>query len=173
MTETIHWDAFPTAFGRVYAASGPRGLCRLTWLIDDAGAFERDLADRYPDSEIVREPGSHSALERQLGDYLGGRLSEIDVGIDLSSLSEFERAVLEEARRIPYGATITYAELARKIGRPGAARAVGNALRHNPLPILVPCHRIIRADGSPGGYGGPTGTPEKIRLLRVEGSILL
>ena len=168
MSGRIRWDSFETNLGQVYAASSEHGLTRLTWLVGGDRDFESDLARQHAGAKIVRDPGSHAGIERQLRAFLDGEQDGIDAQLDLSCLSVFERAVLEEARRIPYGGTITYAELARRIGRPGAARAVGNALRHNPLPLIFPCHRIIRADGTPGGYGGPTGTAEKVRLLRLE-----
>ncbi len=168
MTKTIRWDSFATRLGVVYAASSERGLCKLTWLVSGDREFERDLAHQRAGDEIVRDNGSQTVIESQLRIYLDGERAKMDAPVDLSSASAFERLVLEEARAIPYGDTITYAELARRIGRPGAARAVGNALRANPLPLFIPCHRIIRSDGTPGGYAGPNGTPEKIRLLRLE-----
>ncbi|VVC02950.1 Methylated-DNA--protein-cysteine methyltransferase [Candidatus Burarchaeum australiense] len=86
----------------------------------------------------------------------------------LSSLTHFESLVLRAVSKIPRGETRTYSEIARAIGRPGAARAVGNALARNPMPIKIPCHRVVRSNGSPGGYSGPGGNRAKRRLLAAE-----
>ncbi|MBI4729383.1 MAG: methylated-DNA--[protein]-cysteine S-methyltransferase [Acidobacteria bacterium] len=89
---------------------------------------------------------------------------------DLSALGVFSRRVLQATCRIPRGETRTYGEIARAAGRPAAARAAGGALARNPVPLIVPCHRVVRADGSLGGYGGPRGTETKRRLLESEGA---
>lgn len=164
----IAWHSFDTPLGRVFAASTSRGVCRSTWHVRGAPDFLRDLERRFPGFRFVRDEHGLTEIARQLREYLTAQRRSFSLPVDLSALSEFERSVLEEARRVPFGATASYSELARQIGRPGSARAVGNALRRNPVAILVPCHRIVRADGSPGGYGGPNGTPEKVRLLQLE-----
>lgn len=89
---------------------------------------------------------------------------------DLSGLSEFQRRVLRECTRIPRGETVTYGELARRIDRPGAARAVAQALAHNPYPITIPCHRVVAKNGL-GGYSGPGGIEKKKKLLKKEGAL--
>lgn len=164
----LRWHSFDTPVGRTYAAAGQRGLCRLTWHVPDAATFEDELALLFPGHEIAHDPQACPEVERQIDEYFAGRRRCFAVTLDLSQLSDFERVVLQATARVPYGSTLTYSDLARAIGRPGAARAVGNALRRNPLPLLVPCHRIVRADGTLGGYGGPHGTPEKRRLLELE-----
>jgi methylated-DNA-[protein]-cysteine S-methyltransferase len=170
--EAIRWYDFDSPVGRTYAAVGDRGLCRLTWHTSGSEAFQHELAQRFPNRRVVRDAGISEGIAAEIREYFSGDRHDFDLEIDLSGLTDFERDVLEEACRIPYGTTIHYSELARRIGRPGAARAVGNALRENPLPILVPCHRITRADGTPGGYGGPDGTPEKVRLLNLEAGVV-
>lgn len=87
-------------------------------------------------------------------------------------MTDFERKVLRWTMRIPCGQTRTYSWLARKVGKPRAARAVGNALRKNPLPIFIPCHRVVRSDGALGGYGGSQGTAMKERLLQLENLLM-
>lgn len=164
----IRWDSFETAFGRVYAAVSEQGLCQLTRNVAGDDAFEDELALTYRGRRVRHDPKALAEVRSQVRDYFAGRRRSFDLALDLSGLSEFERAVLRATRRVPFGGTASYSELARRLKRPRAARAVGNALRRNPVPIVVPCHRIVRADGSPGGYGGPQGTAEKIRLLDFE-----
>ncbi len=164
----IRWDSFETAFGQVYGAVSHRGLCRLTRNVAGDDAFEDELTLSYRGHRVRREPKALAEVRSQVRDFFAGRRRDFDLALDLSGLGEFERAVLQATRRVPFGATASYSELARRLNRPRAARAVGNALRRNPVPIVVPCHRIVRADGSPGGYGGPQGTAEKMRLLDLE-----
>ena len=106
---------------------------------------------------------------RELERYFKGRDLAFDLEVDLSALSGFDRKVLEVTARIPAGKVATYAQVAAKAGNPRASRAAGNALHKNPVAIIVPCHRVLRSDGSLGGYGG--GLPVKEWLLRHEGAI--
>ncbi len=99
--------------------------------------------------------------------YFSGEEVEFDIPVDLFGLEAFTRAVLTEIRHIPYGGLASYGAIARRLGRPSAARAVGQALARNPIPIVIPCHRIIRGDGSLGGFG--MGLDMKERLLSIEG----
>lgn len=115
--------------------------------------------------------GEHSldddTVTQQLREYFAGERREFDVPLDLHGVTPFRAEVLRELSKVPYGETTTYAELARAAGNPKAVRAVGSACATNPLPILIPCHRVLRADGSLGGYRG--GTEAKRFLLRLEG----
>ena len=104
--------------------------------------------------------------ERELRDYLGGRLRSFSVDYDITSLSRFTQTVLRETAKIPYGQTRSYRWLAARLGKPKAARAVGNALARNPVPIIIPCHRVLRSDGSIGPF--VFGTEWKKRLLELE-----
>jgi len=104
----------------------------------------------------------------ELFEYLEGRRSFFSVPVDFSAMPSFQRKVLERTYRIPFGETWSYARIAREIGNPRAVRAVGTALGRNPVPIIVPCHRVLRSDGSLGGYG--LGLPLKVRLLGLERS---
>lgn len=106
----------------------------------------------------------------QLDEYFGGQRDEFDLPLDLSGLPSFTRDVLEATANVPFGRLDTYRGIAARIGKPAATRAVGNALNRNPIPVVVPCHRIIRSDGSAGGYGG--GLDIKFRLLALEGVTL-
>ncbi len=107
-------------------------------------------------------------FKQEVLDYFAGRRVRFSVPIDLSDVSPFWREVLEQCRRIPYGKTATYGDLARAVGRPGAARAVGGAMAHNQVPLVIPCHRVLRSDGSLGGFSSPDGIRLKERMLRLE-----
>ncbi len=115
--------------------------------------------------------GGHSldddTASRQLREYFAGERRQFDLPLDLSGVTPFRAAVLRELAKVPYGETTTYAKLARAVGNPKAVRAVGSACATNPLPILIPCHRVLRADGAIGGYRG--GEAAKRFLLRLEG----
>ena len=106
----------------------------------------------------------------ELNEYFGGRRARFDVPLDWGSMAPFQRAVLEATATVPFGHLETYAGIARKIGKPAATRAVGNALGRNPIPVIVPCHRVIRSDATIGGYTGGLGI--KHRLLAIEGITL-
>ncbi|GIJ28812.1 methylated-DNA--protein-cysteine methyltransferase [Micromonospora qiuiae] len=107
----------------------------------------------------------------ELRAYFAGELTEFGVPVTVPRGSEFERAVWQEMTRIPYGETLTYGEMARRVGDPGAARAVGVACNRNPIPVIVPCHRIIGAGGKLVGFGG--GLPRKVKLLEMEAAVAL
>jgi O-6-methylguanine DNA methyltransferase len=118
-----------------------------------------------PRDAIAWMPDLLVALE----DYLAGKQVSFDeIPIDLSAQPPFRRKVLEACRRIPYGKTLSYAGLAAKAGKPAAVRAAGSAMSHNPLPILIPCHRVVRSDGRVGGFSAPGGISLKERLLEME-----
>jgi methylated-DNA-[protein]-cysteine S-methyltransferase len=107
-----------------------------------------------------------------LEEYFNGARNRFEIEYDLSGLTNFQRLVLEAVQQVPKGSYVTYLELAKRIGRPKAARAVGQALGSNPIPILIPCHRVIATDGSLGGYSAPGGVETKSELLKMEGAIL-
>ncbi|MGN9916480.1 methylated-DNA--[protein]-cysteine S-methyltransferase [Micromonospora palomenae] len=121
----------------------------------------------------VDEPGDELARRAvaELRAYFAGELTDFGVPVAARRGSEFERAVWREMTRIPYGETLTYGEVARLVGDPGAARAVGVACNRNPVPVLVPCHRIVGAGGKLVGFGG--GLPRKVRLLELEAGVAL
>lgn len=117
---------------------------------------------RFGERSLDDDPAS-----RQLAEYFAGERKKFDLPLDLSGVTPFRAEVLRALMRVPYGKTTTYTELARAVDNPKAVRAVGSACATNPLPILIPCHRVLRADGSLGGYRG--GTEAKRFLLRLEG----
>jgi methylated-DNA-[protein]-cysteine S-methyltransferase len=116
-------------------------------------------------------PVLHQA-SRELAEYFAGQRRAFEVPLDFSAWPPFTRKILEELRKVPYGATLTYGELAARAGCPRAARAVGRAMAANPLPIVIPCHRVVAADGRLGGYSGGDGLPTKQWLLSFEQSNL-
>ncbi len=164
---TVRWHAFLTPFGRMYVAATDRGLVRLSWQQPEDDDFVEWLQEALPGRPVVRDPEGLAEVERQLREYFAGERDRFDLPVDLSAVGEFDRRVLEAARRVSFGQVVPYAELARRIGRPKAARAVGGALGRNPVAIVVPCHRVVRKDGGLGGYGG--GVEWKERLLAIEG----
>lgn len=165
----IRWHWFPSELVPVGVAATAEGLARLA-----PGTEERDFRETLsisrPEGRVVRAPGALAAVERAILEYLRGDRRTFDLPLDLSAVGEFDREVLAVAREIPFGETASYGEVAERIGRPGAARAVGSALGRNPVPLVVPCHRVVRSDGSPGGYTG--GLDRKRRLLALEGASL-
>ncbi len=162
------YDILPhSAIGAVFVGVTRRGLCAVRF-----GLSERQFvaALRQETGALpVRSPERAGAAAQQVGEYLAGRRTAFDVPVDLSRMTAFQQQVLLAACQIPRGQVRTYSDLARQIGRPKAARAVGQALGSNPVPIVVPCHRVLAADGSLRGYSGGGGIVTKERLLRLEG----
>lgn len=135
--------------------------------VTDGGMYEarKMVSTIHPEATESMTP--FKTIRTLLDRYLQGREVDFDIEVDISSLGTFTQNVLDELRNIPYGETRTYGWLAKKVGKPGAARAVGQALKRNPIPIIIPCHRIIRDDGTIGGFS--MGINIKERLLALEG----
>ncbi|MEK6768099.1 MAG: methylated-DNA--[protein]-cysteine S-methyltransferase [Gemmatimonadota bacterium] len=155
-----------TPVGVIGLAAGEKGLRRLDFVKNEAIFVER-LFDRYGDRPILRSDDLDD-VRRAMDRYFAGKRLDFDVRVDLSDVSGFSRRVLRETARIPAGKVLTYTEVAARAGNARASRAAGNALHNNPIAIVVPCHRILRSDGSLGGYGG--GLPVKEWLLEHEGA---
>lgn len=117
------------------------------------------------------QPSGLSATQAAMVAYFAGQRVEFDVSLDLTGLTDFRRKVLSACAKIPYGATITYGELADRVGSPGAARAVGGVMANNPVPLIVPCHRVLAASGKMGGFSAQGGVAVKARMLRLEGVV--
>lgn len=165
--EAVRFGGFPTPFGTMHVAVTGVGLARVSWQAGSDAVFARQLETRWPDRPVVRDEVGVGEARTQLQRYFRGELDQFDLPLDLTDVPEFRRSVLEAVRDVPFGQVIPYGELARRIRRPKAARAVGNALGANPVAIVVPCHRVVRGDGTLGGYGG--GVAYKERLLALEG----
>ena len=153
--------------GKVWVAASARGLVAVEFGISRA-AFERRLS-RHSIFAIRHAPRRVRLAASQIGAYLRGKRRLFNVKIDWSVMpSSFQRAALKAVMAIPYGHTSSYAQIARQIRHPRASRAVGRANATNPIPLVIPCHRVIGADGSLRGYGGVGGIRTKARLLRME-----
>lgn len=154
-------------FGPLVAAVGPAGLCRLAFGGDE-GEVVAALDARFPDLP-VRAGRPVAPVARQLDQYFAGRRRSFELDVDLSLVGGFHRAVLETLwQEVGYGEVVAYGELAALAGRPGAARAAGHAMSRNPVPVVVPCHRVVASDRSLHHYGG--GLDMKRRLLAMEGA---
>ena len=153
--------------GELLVAATDRGVVRVAYIDEHVGREEvlEDLARRVS-PRVLEAPARLDDARRQLDDYFGGRRAEFDLPVDLSLVAPFTDRVLTRTAAIPPGQVLTYGALAAEIGHARAARAVGNALGSNPIPIVVPCHRVVRSGGGLGGYTG--GTHRKEHLLRLE-----
>jgi O-6-methylguanine DNA methyltransferase len=164
----VTYTFFDTPLGPFYAAFTRRGICELSLSCPDEQEFVARLKKRFG-TEPLQDDSLVRPLLRTISSYLRGIHVAWQFDIDISDATEFQQAVWDEARRIPYGTTVSYGELARRVGRPRAARAVGAAMGANPLLLIVPCHRVVGADGSLTGFG--CGLEVKEQLLRLEGAI--
>jgi len=157
-----------TPVGTLGLADGGHGLSRLSF-VESGDAFVASLLRDYDGRPVLE--GALDQPRRALDRYFSGKSFEFGVVCDLSELSAFDRKVLEATARIPAGRVKTYTDVAKAAGNARASRAAGNALHKNPVAIVVPCHRVLRSDGSLGGYGG--GLPIKEWLLKHEGALLV
>ena len=160
----VAYDVMDSPIGPLLVAVSPRGLCRISF---EGEAALDDLAARAG-TRVLRSPRPVEEARRELDEYFEGRRREFGLRVDLHGLPVFQRRVLEELVRVHYGEVATYGTLAARIGKPRAARAVGGALNRNPVPIVVPCHRVVGASGSLVGYAG--GLERKQALLELEGA---
>src|SRR3954451_18567286 len=159
----VRYDVTASPVGDLFIASTPRGLCRLSYTVEGA---DEEIARAYG-TRVLRSPLDE--VRRELDEYFEGKRTEFDLPLDLR-VAAFHAEVLRELALVPYGRTETYGALATKVGRPRAARAVGTVMNRNPIPIVLPCHRIVGANGSLTGYAG--GLDVKLRLLQLEGAML-
>jgi O-6-methylguanine DNA methyltransferase len=159
-----------TPLGKLWLAVSDLGLVAIESGLARS-EFEAYLARRFKRS-IEFSPARVRMAAGQLSDYLSGRRRTFTLMIDWSVLRPFQMAVLQATHEIPYGDTRTYKEIAERIGRPRAARAVGRAEATNPMPLVLPCHRVIGADGKLHGYGLGEGIPTKEWLLKMEGALM-
>jgi methylated-DNA-[protein]-cysteine S-methyltransferase len=155
-------------FGRLLVAVTPRGLVRLAYPNQAEDEVLDELARRVS-PRILRGPGRTDRVRRELDEYFEGRRRRFDVPVDWALSRGFFRKVLRATANIPYGDVRTYTEMAARAGSPRAHRAAGNALHSNRVPIVVPCHRVVHADGGLAGYGG--GVERKEFLLELEGAL--
>ncbi|MGN6558184.1 MAG: methylated-DNA--[protein]-cysteine S-methyltransferase [Solirubrobacterales bacterium] len=161
--------AYTTAdspFGTLLLAKTQQGLVRVGLPNQDADELLVDLAERVS-PRVLEAPGELDETRRELDLYFEGKLERFDLPLDWRLSGGFRQRVLRAINRIPYGQTRSYTEMARKAGNERAVRAAGTACGSNPIPLVVPCHRVLRTGGALGGYGG--GLPMKEALLELEG----
>lgn len=163
----IAYTTIDTPVGVLTLAATPVGLVRVAYEVEGHDAVLQTLADRIS-PRILRSPGRLEAAAYQLDEYFAGRRTEFDLALDRVLSTGFRRTVQELLPSIGYGRTESYAQVAARVGSPQASRAVGTACATNPLPVVIPCHRVLRTDGTLGGYIG--GTAVKTRLLELEGA---
>jgi methylated-DNA-[protein]-cysteine S-methyltransferase len=157
-----------TPVGPLLVGVTDHGVCRI-WFDPDP-ARELETLARQHGSRVLRVSAPVDRVRRELDEYFAGRRQHFDVEPDVRAMPEYNRRVLAELARVEYGTTTTYGALAAQSGNPRAARAVGTVMNRNPVPIVLPCHRVVGASGSLTGYAG--GLDRKVQLLRLEGALL-
>ncbi|HEX7785642.1 MAG TPA: methylated-DNA--[protein]-cysteine S-methyltransferase [Methylomirabilota bacterium] len=165
----IGFTLFDTAIGRCGLAWSPGGIAGVQLPEGSDPAMRARLRRRFPGAREAPPPAEARRAIDQIVALLRGEPCELEsIALDMESVAPFERSVYEAARTIPPGATLSYGEIARRLGAPFAARDVGHALGRNPFPIVVPCHRVVAAGGKLGGFSARGGAATKRRLLSVE-----
>ena len=164
---------FTTALGACGIAWAERGLLGVQLPETDEAAGRARMRRRFPRLEEVDPPPWVGAIVARIQGLLSGRADDLlDVPLDMEGVPPFNQRVYEITRAIAPGRTLTYGEVARRLGEPGAARAVGQALGHNPFAPVVPCHRVLAAGNAGGGFSAEGGVATKLRMLQIEGAQL-
>ena len=167
---TVGYDVLPSPLGPLWVAITPRGVATIHYGAEPSPTELRRLVRVYGPG-IVPDHKRSSALARQLDQYFNGKRQAFDIGYDLSGLTPFQTRVLNATAKIPFGTVSTYGAIAKRAGNQKASRAAGGALNQNPIPIVVPCHRVVGASGGLVGYAG--GLDVKRRLLGLEGAAVV
>jgi methylated-DNA-[protein]-cysteine S-methyltransferase len=167
----VTWAAFDTAIGRCAVAWGDAGIVGAQLPEVDASALRARMQQRFPGSAQGQPDAAVAAVIAAVQAMLRGEPADVShAKIDWRGVPEFQRRVFEAALAIAPGCTLTYGEIAKRLGQPGAARAVGQALGKNPFAPIVPCHRVLAAGGRIGGFSAPGGATTKRRMLAIEGA---
>ncbi|QPP05505.1 methylated-DNA--[protein]-cysteine S-methyltransferase [Streptomyces bathyalis] len=161
----VAYRTLETPVGSLLLAATEEGLVRVAYDVQDHAAVLADLAERVS-PRVLRAPDRLEPAVRQIEEYFEGRRTRFELALDLRLTKGFRREVITHLPDIGYGRTESYAQVAAAAGSPRAVRAVGTACATNPLPVVVPCHRVVRSDGSAGGYAG--GAEAKLTLLSLE-----
>jgi O-6-methylguanine DNA methyltransferase len=167
---TVYCTSFDSRIGHVYVASTDRGVCKISIPKETQKDFFRWLGKHFTDDEVAENRARNRDVIDELNRYLDGKLVKFRSSLDEIG-TVFQTRVWRELRKIPYGTTITYKQLARRVGIPKGYQAVGRAVASNPLPIIIACHRVIGSDGKLTGYSA--GIKTKEFLLRLEGALIL
>ena len=160
----VSFDVADTQIGPLLLAVTERGLCRISF--DPEPDRETETLARTFGVRVLRAPRELDSVRRELDEYFEGRRRDFDLPLDLRGREGFSRDILERISKVPYGEVTTYKSLAVEAGNPRAARAVGTIMNRNPIPIVLPCHRVVGSNGSLVGYGG--GLERKRLLLDLE-----
>lgn len=166
----VHCTSFESKIGLIYVASTDKGVCKISVPKQTRRDFFGWLRDNFADHEVVDNKSRNKEAIDQLIRYFNGKLAKFTCPIEFLG-TPFQVRVWKELTKIPYGTTITYKQLAKRIGTSRGFQAVGRANAANPLPIIVPCHRVIGADGSLVGYS--SGIKTKEFLLKLEGALMI
>jgi methylated-DNA-[protein]-cysteine S-methyltransferase len=166
-TLDVAYRVVDSPIGALLVAASTAGVVRVAFEVEDHERVLDELADSVS-PRVLHAPARTDDVARQLERYFAGELQHFDVAVDLQLVGGFRRRVVEHLAGIPYGRTASYGAVAAGLGNAGASRAVGSACSHNPVPVLLPCHRVVRSDGSIGQYLG--GTDAKVALLELESS---
>jgi methylated-DNA-[protein]-cysteine S-methyltransferase len=164
----VAYDVVDSPLGPLFVATSDAGLCRIGYDVEPERE-EEGLARAFG-ARVLRAPRAVDGVRVELDEYFEGRRRTFGIPVDLRPVGGFHRDVLRRLADVPYGRVTTYGALAAEAGRPRAARAVGTAMNRNPIPIVLPCHRVIGASGKLVGYGG--GLERKVALLELEGVAL-
>ena len=164
----VSFDFLDSPIGTLLVATTERGFCRIAY--DAEPERELEGLARVFGVRVLRSASPIDPARRQLDEYFDGKRRLFDLPVAVARLANFNRQVLLELARVPYGEVVTYGELAARAARPRAARAVGTVMNRNPLPIVLPCHRVVGSTGKLVGYGG--GLDRKEALLRLEGALV-
>ncbi len=164
---TVGYDLLPSPLGPLWVAISPRGVATIHYGEEPSPSELRRLVRVYGPG-IVPDHRRSSALARELDQYFNGKRQTFDIAFDLSGLTPFQTRVLNATAKIPFGSVSTYGAIAKRAGNAKASRAAGGALNQNPIPIVVPCHRVVGSTGALVGYAG--GLDTKRQLLGIEGA---
>ena len=168
MEKLIEYAIFSTKWGYFGLAGSEKGLLQTSLPAPGYEEIKGRLLQISPLAQF--NPSFFKQVQNRIAAYFAGAAADfgLEIPLDLTELTPFQAAVLTACRRVGLGRTITYGQLAEKIGKPNAARAVGSALAKNPIPLIIPCHRILAANNRLGGFSAPGGTALKERMLRLE-----
>ena len=170
VTTKVYCTSFDSRIGRIYVASTDTGVCKISVPRETRKDFFDWLKEHFDVDMVIDNRARNREVIDQLTRYFNGKLAKFTCPFDLMG-TPFQIRVWKELNKIPYGSTITYKALAKRVNAPGASQAVGRANGANPLPIIIPCHRVLGSDGSLVGYS--CGIKTKEFLLRLEGAIIL
>lgn len=162
----VAFDVVDSPVGDLFVAVSDRGLAEISY--DTRVEEQLEVLARIAGPRVLRSPSSVDDARRELDEYFTGKRRAFDLSLDLRALPPFTVSVLRELSRVPYGETTTYGQLAARVGRPRAARAVGTVMNRNRIPIVLPCHRVVGSTGDLTGYAG--GLDRKRTLLELEGA---